>query len=153
MSQLQTILDGKDNTIHTTEVDTTVFDAIDKMCRQRIGALLVMKGDIPIGIISEKDVMTRVILQKRDPAAATVGSVMTQDLWSVDINTEPNDVIDVMTRRRCRHIPVVDGQRVAGFVSMGDLLYWSLRNRDGELRSLREYVSGGYESYNISVCF
>ena len=144
MGALGSILDGKDKAIHSVGPDATVFDAIDRMCRARIGALLVLEHDIPVGIVSERDIMTRVMLQRRDPSKTNVAAVMSTELACVGVDAEPEEAMSVMTTRRCRHLPVVQDGHVVGIVSMGDLIHWASRTQEYEIRALKEYVSGVY---------
>jgi CBS domain-containing protein len=145
--QLEQILNGKDKALHCVTSDVSVFDAVDIMCQAHVGALLVMRRGLPVGILSERDVMTRVVLTGKDPKETNVAAVMTKDVLCADGNTDPQNAMEIMTRRHFRHLPVISDGRVAGMVSIRDLVQWILRNRDEELRTLRDYVSGGYESY------
>jgi CBS domain-containing protein len=148
--QLKNILNGKDKAVHSVEGNSTVFDAVNLMCRKHVGALLVMQGGVPIGIISERDVMTRVVLRGLEPAHTPVQSVMTREVLCIELSTEPQIALEIMSRRHFRHLPVLSDGRVSGMVSIGDLVSWTLRNREEELRALRDYVSGGYETYAVS---
>lgn len=144
MSALRTILDGKDKTVQYVGPDASVLDAVGQMCRCRIGALLVEQNGEPIGIVSERDIMSRLVLEKRDPATTRVRDIMTREVLCIDPDHEPEQVMALMTERRVRHLPVVEGQRVVGIVSIGDLVRWMSRNQDFEIRALRDYVCGIY---------
>jgi CBS domain-containing protein len=145
MSALRTILDGKpDQTVHYVGPDATVHEAVSTMCKKRIGALLVEENGAPIGIISERDIMQRLVLERRDPASTRVADIMTRDVLCIDPDHEPEQVMAIMTERRVRHIPVVEGRTVVGLVSIGDLVRWVSRNQDFEIRALRDYVCGVY---------
>lgn len=145
MSALRTILDRKgDTTVHYVGPDATVHDAVETMCRKRIGALLVELNGAPIGILSERDIMQRLVLEQRDPALTRVADIMTRDVLCIDPDQEPEQVMALMTERRVRHLPVVEGRNVVGLISIGDLVRWMSRNQDFEIRALRDYVSGVY---------
>ncbi len=138
------ILDEKGRNVLTTASDATVLAAVDAMCGAHVGALLVCEGDRPVGIISERDVMARVILARRDPATTRVVEVMTSEVVCIDADAKAHEAMAVMTERRCRHLPVVAGGRVAGMVSIGDLVRWASREHEYEIRMLTEYVGGAY---------
>jgi CBS domain-containing protein len=142
MSTIREILDTKGWTIHAVGGDETVFDAVSKMCRSHIGALLVNDSGKPIGIVSERDLMTRVVLERRDPAATNVAEIMTREIVFVLLDATPESAMALMIERRCRHLPVLDDGRVVGVVSMGDLVRWTNRNHEHEIQALQEYVSG-----------
>jgi CBS domain-containing protein len=144
MQTLRTVLETKPNVIHETTPTATVVDAVDQMCRAHVGALLVCEGEKPIGILSERDLLTRVILARRDPATTRVGDIMTREVVCIEPDVAPEEAMAVMTERRCRHLPVVQGGRVAGIVSIGDLVRWASRNQEYEIRMLDEYVAGRY---------
>lgn len=144
MHTLRTVLETKPNVIHETTAIATVVDATDQMCRAHVGALLVREDERPIGILSERDLLTRVLLARLDPATTRVGDVMTRDVVSIAPDAPPEEAMAVMTERRCRHLPVVQGGRVVGIVSIGDLVRWVSRNQEYEIRMLDEYVSGRY---------
>jgi signal-transduction protein with cAMP-binding, CBS, and nucleotidyltransferase domain len=142
MSTIRTILDDKGWTIHAVGAEVNVFEAVSRMCRRRIGALLVNDNDKPIGIVSERDIMRRVVLERRDPSATSVAEVMTHELAFVLIDAAAEDAMALMIERRCRHLPVLQDGSVVGMVSMGDLVRSTTRNHEHEIRSLQEYVSG-----------
>lgn len=140
------ILATKENVVHAIAPTTSVFGAVGKMCSVRVGALLVFERQMPVGILSERDIMTRVVLADRDLKKTLVSSVMTKDVFCVTARTEPEEAMGLMAEHRCRHLPVMAEGRVIGVVSMGDLMRWVEKNLDFELRAIREYVSGTYPS-------
>ena len=141
---LRSILETKNRTIHAVGPTATVLDAIGMMCRSHVGALLVNEHDGPVGILSDGDIMTRVLLERRDTSTTRVADVMTRDVVFVELHLEPEEAMTLMTERRVSQLPVVDGRTVVGIVSVGDLLRWQSRNQDYEIRTLKEYVSGAY---------
>jgi len=143
MSDLASILDGKSSVIHSVAPHVMVVEAVKEMCRHHIGALLVREGEAMVGIVSERDVMMRLLLHRLDPATTSVATIMTTSVVTVDIETEPDRVMRVMTERRCRHLPVTRRGQMVGLVSIGDLVRWVSQIREREVQVLREYVSGG----------
>jgi CBS domain-containing protein len=142
MSAIRSILDDKGWTLHAVGGDITVFEAVSKMCRSHIGALLVNDNGKPIGIVSERDIMRRVVLERRNPTTTSVSEVMTRELVFVLIDAAHEEAMELMVERSCRHLPVLQNGSVVGMVSMGDLVRWTNRNHEHEIQALNEYVSG-----------
>jgi CBS domain-containing protein len=145
METLEFVLESKGSTtVHVVVPETTVLEAVDRMCAAHVGALLVVRGDTLVGVFSERDLMTRVVLDQRDPATTHIGEVMTPGTVSVTLDTSAHDAMALMTSRRVRHLPVTDGRRIAGVVSIGDLVRWAVTDRDRLISELQEYVTGRY---------
>lgn len=145
MSALRSILEDKQHKpVQYVGPEATAHEAVAKMCENHIGSLLVEENDEPIGIISERDIMTRLVLRHLDPTKTSVREIMTKDVLCIDPEHEPEQVMALMTERRVRHMPVVEGGKVIGLVSIGDLVRWVSRNQDFEIRVMRDYVCGTY---------
>jgi CBS domain-containing protein len=144
MQALDLILEEKGRELHVTAPEATVIEAVDLMCRARVGALLVMQSDMLVGIFSERDVMSRVVLVGLDPNRTCVGEVMTRNVVCVETDVSPDEAMAIITSRRLRHLPVVAGRRVVGVVSIGDLVRWAIRDREQSIEQLRDYVTGKY---------
>jgi CBS domain-containing protein len=114
------------------------------MCAAKVGAVLVCTGSACAGIFSERDLMTRVILQRRDPLTTRVSDVMTADVAAVGPGVSTEEAMAIMSDHRCRHLPVIDGGQVIGLVSIGDLVRHESRDQDFEIRTLTEYILGKY---------
>jgi len=144
MDTVDDILQDKGYEVCFIAPSATVLQAVDLMCARRVGALLVADSKATFGIISERDVLSRVILDRRDPASTRVEQVMTTTVACVRPTTKLREAMAVMTERRCRHLPVVTDGAVIGLVSIGDLVRWASREQEMEIRMLTEYVHGGY---------
>jgi CBS domain-containing protein len=144
MDTVAEVLKGKPGGIHAASPDTTVFQVVEKMCAARIGAMLVFDAGRPTGIFTERDLMTRVVLAGRDPSTTVVGEVMSRDLIYVAPSARVEEAMAVMTRSRCRHLPVMSGGRLEGIVSIGDLVRWLSRDQEFTVRRLTDYVVGKY---------
>lgn len=142
MSTLRDVLDTKRSLVHSVSPDATIHEAVDAMCFHHVGALLVRTGEAVVGVFSERDVMTRVVLARKDPATTVVRDVMTTNVVCIDLNAEPEEAMRIMTEKRCRHLPVVAGGNVIAVVSIGDLVRWVSRHQEFELQTLREYIQG-----------
>jgi CBS domain-containing protein len=144
MDTIAHILKEKGTNVHRASPDTTVLHAVEMMSTKRIGALMVCREDQPVGMFSERDLMTKVILGGRDPAKTRLDEVMSTELVYVEPSTRAEEAMAVMTERRCRHLPVVSGGRVVGLISIGDLVRWASRNQEFHIRQLEDYICGKY---------
>lgn len=144
METVGDLISEKGKAVHSIAPHETVLRAVESMCELRVGALLVCVDGAPRGIISERDIMTRVILAKRDPAHALVEQVMTRDVACVEPHAKAREAMAIMTERRVRHLPVVFDGHVVGVLSIGDLVRWASREHEFEIRMLTDYVRGVY---------
>jgi CBS domain-containing protein len=138
------ILKEKGHTVHTTTPADSVLQAVETMCGRKVGSLIVCDGGAPVGIITERDLMTDVVLARRDPAATRVEEVMARDVVCIEPSTSAEEAMAIMTEQRCRHLPVVDGEKIVGLISIGDLVRWVSRHHEFEVRMLRDYIHGKY---------
>jgi CBS domain-containing protein len=110
------------------------------MAEAGVGAIIVLEGDALVGIFSERDLMTRVVVARRDPAETPVSAVMTRDVVTADVRDRVDACEDKMRRAGCRHLPVLAEGRVIGMISMRDLLRDELEEERHELEELRAYI-------------
>jgi CBS domain-containing protein len=141
---LRTLLKSKGRAVHTVSPESTVLDAVRKMNHERIGALLVMSHDELVGIFTERDVLTRVVDQVRDPSATRVAEVMTSQPVVVTAAATINEAMAIVSEKRCRHLPVVDEGKLVGLVSAGDLTHWVTRGHEYHIQDLVNYITGKY---------
>jgi CBS domain-containing protein len=143
---LSQVLAGKGRGTSTLSVapDITVAAAVEVLNRNQIGSVLVMEGGKLLGIFTERDILRRVVGERRDPATTRVAEVMTRDLVVMRPTSSVVDAMRVISEKRIRHVPVVDGDTVVGVVSQGDLNHWLVRNREGQIQDLVDYVTGKY---------
>jgi len=143
-STLGMILQDKGSTVHGVAPDETVLDAVRAMNRAGIGALLVLNGDEVVGIFTERDVLRRVVDAGLDAATTKVAKVMTRELVAVRPATTVTEAMTVVTEKRCRHLPVMEGDRLLGLISIGDLTRWYTRSQEVQIRDLVNYITGRY---------
>lgn len=144
MDNIGNLLKEKGSTIHAAAAGSTVLQVVNLMCAARVGAMLVVEAGNPVGIFSERDLMTRVVLAHLDPASTKVDDVMTRGLLCVGTDTRLTEAMAIMTERRCRHLPVVNEGKVVGMVSIGDIVRWISHDQEFEIRMLTDYITGKY---------
>ncbi|MEO8619396.1 MAG: CBS domain-containing protein [Sphingomicrobium sp.] len=134
------ILSGKGTEVATIGADSSLREAVGELGRRRIGALLVMDGDSVAGILSERDLVY--CLKDQDAAALDhpVGKVMSTPAITVSPDTDVLSALALMTKRRIRHLPVVSEGRLAGIVSIGDLVKYRIERIESEAEAMRTYI-------------
>ena len=132
----------KDNETHAITADQTVLEAAREMVAHNIGAVPVLHDDELVGIFSERDIMKRVVAEGRDPARTRVSEVMTADPLTVDIRESIEHCMVLMKQHGFRHLPVCDGKKLKGIVSLRDILLRDLTDKDEEVRMMRAYIHG-----------
>jgi CBS domain-containing protein len=130
----------RDREIYFLRGEQTVREACRYMTEKRVGAAAVLAGDRLVGILSERDVMGRVVAAGRDPDAVRVQEAMTRDLVVASVGDGHEDGLRKMKQAGCRHLPVVDGDRLVGMVAQRDLLQVDLSEKDEEIRWLNAYI-------------
>jgi CBS domain-containing protein len=126
--------------LYSVRVEDTVLDAARFMTERRVGAVLVLDGQKLVGIFSERDLMTRVVVAGLDPAATTVDAVMTRDVIAGVPGDSFTACIEKMQRHKCRHLPICEGERPVGVLSLRDLLQVDASEKQEEIRHLTSYV-------------
>lgn len=144
MDTVRGIIEEKGRTVYKIQPEASVTEAVQLMTRRHVGAVLVCEEGRCVGIFTERDLMTRVVLTGLDPRATLVAEVMTPEVTCVQPSTTAAEAMAIMTERRCRHLPVVEDAKVAGIVSIGDLVRLESRNQEFEIRTLTDYIQGKY---------
>jgi CBS domain-containing protein len=123
------------------EETQNVTEVAQKMADLRVGAILVLNGDELSGVFSERDLMKRVVLERRDPDRTPVGQVMSTDLATIDEMASLECAMEAMQAHNCRHLPVTRDGHVISFLSMRDLMHYELARKTEELHHMRAYIS------------
>ena len=142
MTTIRQILTGKPD-IYAIDPDATVLDALRLLEQKNIGALLVMKGGQLSGIFSERDYARRMILHGRSSKETKVREVMTPDVFVISPDTTSGECMVHMTDRHIRHLPVVEGGRVVGVISIGDVVRTVIDDLRFTVRQLESYIKSG----------
>jgi signal-transduction protein with cAMP-binding, CBS, and nucleotidyltransferase domain len=141
VSQVSEILDEKGAHVLRIESGESVFDAVKRMVESNVGSLLVtVDGEIK-GIITERDYLRRVALEGRTDKETSVREIMSSPLVVVAAETTIDECMAVMTDRRIRHLPVVDGGEIVGVVSIGDLVKFKSKKQSFEIQYLNDYIT------------
>ena len=142
MSTVSQILQNKGKKVFQIEGTATVFEAIQAMVDANVGALLVTEGGRITGIMTERDYLRRVTLEGRTDKEARVEEIMSSPLIYVTPEASIEECMALMTDRRIRHLPVVEGDDVVGLVSIGDLVKFQTREQSFRIQYLTEYITG-----------
>lgn len=140
------LLSRKGSSVHTIPASSTVADAVQLMNLHKIGSVVVTRSGQLSGIFTERDVLTRVVAAGRAPDSTSVADVMTHDPVTISPHATVEEVMTLISERRCRHIPVLeDGSRtLLGMISIGDILRWLVESHRAEADHLRHYIHGIY---------
>jgi len=140
MSRVRDIVHNRE--LFCVEERQTVADVARRMAELHVGAILVLDGDQLRGVFSERDLMNRVVLARRDPERTPVAEVMSRDLATVDELASIEEAMETMRRCGCRHLPVMHGSKVVAFLSMRDVMNYELEQKTEELHHMRSYIHG-----------
>lgn len=136
------ILRFKGRTVHSVRPTDTVLAALGMMADYDIGAVLVLDGGTLAGILTERDYARKVALAGRSSKDSPVSAIMTSQVVTVSPAHTVDDCMTLMTERRVRHLPVVDGGRVIGLVSIGDLVKATIDEQAFTINELKSYIAG-----------
>lgn len=129
------------SSIISCDVSTPVAQAVGMLAGKRIGALPVLRDGRIAGIISERDVIYRLADKGQAALDMTVGEIMTSPAVTVSPSTSIEEALALMTKRRFRHFPVVDGEMLVAFISIGDLVKYKIGEVEHEAAALRDYIN------------
>jgi CBS domain-containing protein len=122
--------------IHSVGPDTPVTECVRLMTAEKIGALVVMDGERLKGIFTERDALNKVLAAGLDPGSTKVSEVMTKDPYCIPPTTTVGDAMELITKRRFRHLPIVENGKLLAVVSSGDLTRWLVKDQVGEVQEL-----------------
>ena len=126
--------------LYSTSPDATVFDALQVLADHEVGALVVLRGDALAGVFSERDYTRKVALQGRNSRDVKVADIMTANVFTVAPDTPTQDCMALMSQKRIRHLPVVQGDKVVGMLSIRDLMDDLIADQEQTIDQLRTYI-------------
>jgi CBS domain-containing protein len=142
MTTIRQLLDQKGSNIWSTHPDATVFDAIAKMAEKDIGSLVVMEGEELVGIITERHYARNVVLKGKTSPATPVRDIMERHVAIAQSGQTVDECMAVMSEERVRHLPVVEGKKPIGIVSIGDLVKSIIGDQKFVIVQLEQYIHG-----------
>lgn len=138
------ILQSKPAELWCVDADATVYDAIQMMADKNIGALLVLERASLIAVMTERDYTRKVTLLGRSSRDTRVREIVSRPVIATTRNATVEDCMRLMTENRVRHLPVLEGERIVGIVSIGDLVNWIINAQSMAITQLENYISGQY---------
>jgi CBS domain-containing protein len=141
---IHSVLRRKDRKVLSIAPEASVYDAISVMADNSIGALLVVSNGILVGILSERDYARKVVLQSRSSKDTRVCDIMTSPVVTVSPTYTVEECMRLMTDRRIRHLPVLEGASIIGIVSIGDLVRSVISIQGETIQYLQQYIGGRY---------
>ena len=141
MNTLREILDEKGSEVLRVDAGVSVLEAVEQMVDANVGSLLVTERGRDIGIVTERDYLRRVALSGCTEEEILVREIISSPLIVATHDTTVDECMALMTDRRIRHVPVVDGDKVVGMVSIGDLVKFTSKQQSFELKYLREFIN------------
>ena len=140
MKTVRQLLQAKGSQIYAIAPDARVFDALKLMAEKNVGALVVTEGGRLAGIMSERDYARKVILLSKSSHDIAVSDIMTAKVITVHPGQTVEECMALMTEKRIRHLPVTDGERVIGMLSIGDLVKEVIAEQEATIKQLESYI-------------
>ena len=140
MKTLLQLCQAKGSQVYSIRPDARVIEALQLMAQKDVGALPVLDGERLVGIMSERDYARKVILLGRSSQDIEVRDIMTTDVVTVDPRRTVEECMSVMTQKRVRHLPIVEGGKLVGLVSIGDLVKEVIAEQEQTIRQLESYI-------------
>ncbi len=140
MATVRQMLTGKGAEVFTIAPDTTVIDALRLMAEKNVGALVIVEGEAIAGIFSERDYARKIVLQGRSSYTTPVSEIMTGHVYTVAPDVPAEECMVIMTDKHIRHLPVVEDGRLAGIISIGDVVKNIITEQQVMIKHLENYI-------------
>lgn len=145
MTYIRQLLKKKGTDVWSTSPDVSVYDALLLLAEKNIGALLVLQDGELVGIISERDYARKVVLRGKTSMKTPVQEIMVEDVITVGPQMAIEDAMALMTEKRIRHLPVIEGTKIVGLISIGDLVKSIIADQEFTINQLENYIRGGVD--------
>ena len=145
MTYIRQLLKKKGTDVWSTSPDVSVYDALLLLAEKNIGALLVLQDGELVGIISERDYARKVVLHGKTSMETPVQEIMVEDVITVGPQMAIEDAMALMTEKRIRHLPVIEGTKIVGLISIGDLVKSIIADQEFTINQLENYIRGGVD--------
>jgi CBS domain-containing protein len=142
MASVKNILETKGSTTFTIKPDTSVYHALELMVEKNVSALLVMENDQLAGIFTERDYARKVVLKGKKSQETQISDIMTRDLITVTSESSIDECMELMTGKYIRHLPVVDGGKLTGIISIGDVVRSIIQEQKSIIGHMEQYIAG-----------
>ena len=142
MKPIAELLKRRDSTLFQVAPDVLVFDGLKLLAEYGVGAMLVMDKGQLVGIFSERDYTRKVALQGRNSRETTVADIMTREIFSVGPQTGTRVCMSLLSQKKIRHLPVIDGNKVLGLISMRDIMDDIIADHEQTISQLQSYITG-----------
>jgi CBS domain-containing protein len=141
MKPVSALLKERNTALWHVTPDTTVFDALKVLAEHEVGALMVMAHGKLVGIVSERDYTRKIALQGRSSKDTRVGEIMTRNVIAVSPGTRTKDCMALMSQKKIRHLPVLDGDTVLGMISIRDIMDDIIADHELTIQQLQSYIA------------
>ena len=141
MGKVKDLLDRKGYVVHSVEPSTTVYAAIEQMCQKNIGGVLIVENDMLAGIFTERDYARKLILKGKSSKETPIRDLMTANPIAVSPQTSIEECMQIMSDKHIRHLPVLDGTKILGMISIGDVVTFVIQEQKSIIAHLESYIS------------
>jgi len=141
---LSVLLNEKGYTVQTAERNDTAYECAVKMSQLKVGALLIVEGNQLVGLVSERDILRKVVVNGKDSHQVKVADIMSSELITVKPTTTVREAMHIVTEKRIRHLPVLEAGKLIGLISIGDLTRSAMMWQEQQIASLTHYIQGDH---------
>ena len=142
MAKVNDIIQAKGNQIYSISPDSTVYSALEQLFEKNISALLVMEGEKPAGIFTERDYARKVVLKGKSSKETLIKEIMTAALITIPEDCTIEDAMRIMTKNHIRHLPVMNGDKMVGIISIGDVVKYLIEEQQFIINNMENYIKG-----------
>jgi CBS domain-containing protein len=143
-TKVRDVLANKGREVHCVQHTDTIDDVVVLMNDKHIGAVVVKEGEAVVGILTERDLLKKLLAAHKDPGKTYACQIMTDQMVITTVDHTCEECMAIMTNHRIRHLPVYDGKELVGIISIGDLMKRLVQDRSTEVHYLQDYINGPY---------